>query len=37
MNQKDKTNYKLQLRNAETNQREGTEMIQHFNTTQKSK
>ena len=37
MNQKDKTNYKSQLRNVETNQREGIEMIQHFNTTQKSK
>ena len=30
MNKRDKTNYKLQLRNAETNKREGIKMVQHF-------
>ena len=29
-NKKDKTNYKLQLRNVDTNKREGIKMVQHF-------
>ena len=30
MNKKDKTNYKLQLRNVETNKSEGIKMVQYF-------
>ena len=30
MNKEDKTNFKLQLRNVETNKREGIKMVQHF-------
>ena len=30
MNKKDKTNYKLHLRNVDTNIREGIKMVQHF-------
>ena len=30
MNKKDKTNYKSQLRNVETNKREVIKMVQHF-------
>ena len=30
MNKKDKTNYKLQLRNVDTNKREGIKMVQYF-------
>ena len=30
MNKSDKTNYKLQLHNVETNKREVIKMVQHF-------
>ena len=30
MNKKDKTNYKLQLRNFDTNIKEGIKMVQRF-------
>ena len=30
MNEKDKTNYKLQLRNVKTIRKEGIKMAQHF-------
>ena len=30
MNKKDETNYKLQLRDVETNKREAIKMVQHF-------
>ena len=30
MNKKDRSNYKLQLRNVETYKREGIKMVQHF-------
>ena len=30
INKKDKVNYKLQLRNVDTNKREGIKMVQHF-------
>ena len=30
MNKRGRTNYKLQLRNVETNKREGIKMLQHF-------
>ena len=30
MNKKDKTNYKLQIRNVKTKRREGIKMLQHF-------
>ena len=30
MNKKDKTNYKLQLRNVDTNIKEGIKMVQRF-------
>ena len=30
MNKRDKTNYKLQLYNVETNKREGIKMVKHF-------
>ena len=30
MNKKDKTNYKLELRNVKTNRKEGIKMVQHF-------